>query len=424
MMQLLLWETCYKQFNNMKRFLLTISLPLMMFFSSVAFANITYVDKQVVGIGENYKMALRDALREAISQVNGVTQETNSVIQTIEQSISDNQGDDNYSSTNFQEMIKEKSKGSVKTYEIIREGKNLDGLYEVEIKATIAKFALSKSANRKRIAILPFRQTIENSSIDPSRSTRMLNQALTNYLVQTRKFTVLDRDFDDEVLSELENLNESSNIEDQAKIGQKLFADYILVGRLETFDVQEVEKKYLTSDQTRKIKTGMIDFNYRVIDVPTKQIKYASNLREEINLNKQRQAEAYLTEQSSMKIGQEILYAIYPILIEQIKGDIAYLGQGGLQIEIGDTYDIYEMTDEVITDSRTGEKLGKMEFKVGQAEIIDKNAKFSIAKINSSDDLSENFKPVKYYVKPAKEEKKEKTESNIKEKKKKIDEAY
>jgi len=45
----------------------------------------------------------------------------------------------------------------------------------------------------------------------------MLNQALTNYLVQTRKFTVLDRDFDDEVLSELQNLNESSNIEDQAK---------------------------------------------------------------------------------------------------------------------------------------------------------------------------------------------------------------
>ena len=26
----------------------------------------------------------------------------------------------------------------------------------------------------------------------------MLNQALTNYLVQTRKFTVLDRDFDEE----------------------------------------------------------------------------------------------------------------------------------------------------------------------------------------------------------------------------------
>lgn len=408
----------------MKKILLTVLLPLVLFLSPVAQSKITYVDKQVVGIGENVKMALRDALREAISQVNGVTQETKSVIQTIEKSISDNQGDENYSSTNFQELIKEKSKGSVKSYEIIREGKNVDGQYEVEIKATIAKFDLSQSAKRKRIAILPFRQTIENSSIDPSRSTRMLNQALTNYLVQTRKFTVLDRDFDDEVLSELQNLNESSNIEDQAKIGQQLFADYILVGRLETFDIQEVKKKYLTSDQTKIIKTGMIDFNYRLIDVPTKQIKYASSIREEINLNKQRQPEAYLTEQSSMKIGQEILYAIYPILIEQIKGDIAYLGQGGLQIEVGDIYDIYQMTDEIITDSRTGEKLGKMEFKVGQAEIIDKNAKFSIAKINSNDDLSENFKPVKYYVKPAQEQKKEEKESKIKKKKKKIDEVY
>jgi len=254
----------------MKKILLTVLLPLVLFLSPVAQSKITYVDKQVVGIGENVKMALRDALREAISQVNGVTQETNSVIQTIEKSISDNQGDENYSSTNFQELIKEKSKGSVKSYEIIREGKNVDGQYEVEIKATIAKFDLSQSAKRKRIAILPFRQTIENSSIDPSRSTRMLNQALTNYLVQTRKFTVLDRDFDDEVLSELQNLNESSNIEDQAKIGQQLFADYILVGRLETFDIQEVEKKYLTSDQTKIIKTGMIDFNYRVIECPYK----------------------------------------------------------------------------------------------------------------------------------------------------------
>ena len=405
------------------KFFLIILLPFFLLITTVVNSKITYVEKQVTGIGENYKMALRDALREAISQVNGVTQETSSIINTIEKSISGNEGDENFSSTNFQELIKEKSKGSVKSYEILNKSKNLDGLYEIEIKATIAKFALTKDANRKRIAILPFRQTIESSSIDPSRSTRMLNQSLTNYLVQTRKFTVLDRDFDDEVLSELNNLNESSNIEDQAKIGQKLFADYILVGRLETFDVQEIEKKYLTSDRIKKTTTGMIDFNYRIIDVPTKQIKYASKLREEINLNKQKQPASFLSEQSSKKIGQEILYAIFPILIEKIKGDIAYLGQGGMQIEIGDMYDIYEMSDEVITDSRTGEKLGKMEFKVGQAEIIDKNAKFSIAKISSDDDLSENFKPVKYYVKPTKAKKEEKKEK-IKKKKKKIDQVY
>ena len=404
--------------------ILLTNIFILLFFTSIVNSKIIYVEKQVTGIGENYKMALRDAIKEAISQVNGLTQETSSIIKTIEKTITDNEGDDNFSSTDFQENIKEKSKGSVKSYEILRQGKNLDGFIEVEIKAVIAKFALSKDAKRKRIAVLPLRQTIDSSSVDPIKASRMLNQSLTNYLVQTRKFTVLDRDFDEEVFSELDSLSDSANIEDQAKIGQKLFADYILVGRLEAFDIQETEKKYLTSDVIKKIKTGIIDFNYRIIDVPTKQIKYASKIREEINLKKQSQPMAFFIEQSSLKIGQEILYAIYPILIEKIKGDIAYLGQGGMQIEIGDIYDIYEMSDEVIKDSRTGEKLGKMEFKVGEAEIIDKNAKFSIAKINSNDDLSENFKPVKYYVKPSKQPKKEKKTSKKKKKKKKIDEVF
>ena len=404
--------------------ILLTNIFILLFFTSIVNSKIIYVEKQVTGIGENYKMALRDAIKEAISQVNGLTQETSSIIKTIEKTITDNEGDDNFSSTDFQENIKEKSKGSVKSYEILRQGKNLDGFIEVEIKAVIAKFALSKDAKRKRIAVLPLRQTIDSSSVDPIKASRMLNQSLTNYLVQTRKFTVLDRDFDEEVFSELDSLSDSANIEDQAKIGQKLFADYILVGRLEAFDIQETEKKYLTSDVIKKIKTGIIDFNYRIIDVPTKQIKYASKIREEINLKKQSQPMAFFIEQSSLKIGQEILYAIYPILIEKIKGDIAYLGQGGMQIEIGDIYDIYEMSDEVIKDSRTGEKLGKMEFKVGEAEIIDKNAKFSIAKINSNDDLSENFKPVKYYVKPSKEQKKEEKKSKKKKKKKKIDEVF
>ena len=161
-----------------------------------AFSKITYVKKQVTGIGENYRVALREAFKEAISQVNGLTQETKSVLNTIDKSMTDNEGDKDFSSTDFRQTINEKTKGSIKTYEVIREGKNLDGLYEVEIKAIIAKFTLSKGAKRKRIAIIPFRQTIESSSVDPEKTLRMLNQSLTNYLVQTRKFTVLDRDFD------------------------------------------------------------------------------------------------------------------------------------------------------------------------------------------------------------------------------------
>ena len=64
------------------KFFLIILLPFFLLITTVVNSKITYVEKQVTGIGENYKMALRDAIREAISQVNGVTQETDSLIKT------------------------------------------------------------------------------------------------------------------------------------------------------------------------------------------------------------------------------------------------------------------------------------------------------------------------------------------------------
>ena len=74
---------------------------ILLFFTSIVNSKIIYVEKQVTGIGENYKMALRDAIKEAISQVNGLTQETTSIIKTIEKTITDSKGDDNFSSTDF-----------------------------------------------------------------------------------------------------------------------------------------------------------------------------------------------------------------------------------------------------------------------------------------------------------------------------------
>ena len=63
--------------------------------------------------------------------------------------------------------------------EILSESKDSNGLINIEIKATIAKFALSKSAKRKRIAVVPFRLNVgrvdlENFSPDDFRE--LLNQ--------------------------------------------------------------------------------------------------------------------------------------------------------------------------------------------------------------------------------------------------------
>ncbi len=388
-------------------------------------SEIIYVDTIAKGKGENLEVALKKAFKKAISKVNGVSLETDSVLKTIDKNVTTDGNSSSTLSRDLRETIKEKTRGSIKSFNILNEFKDTDGIYNIEIKATIAKFALSQTAKRKRMAIMPFRINVEEVSIfgktytDVDNLRKYLNQEFTNHLVQTRKFTVLDREFDEEISSELANLASTGNIDDQVKIGQKLFADYILVGRLDFLSIAEIEKKFLTSDVVKKKTIGALNFSYRVIDVPTSQIKYSSKVNLEIDLGKETQPIPYICNLAAKKAGVEIMYAIYPILIEKIDNQLAYLGQGGSQIKVGDLYDIYERSDEKLKDSYTGEILGNVEKKVAKAKIIDVNAKFSVAEISEENyDLTVGFKTSKFVVKPAKVSikkgnKKKKKKSNL-----------
>ena len=416
-------------FKNLKYILIFLSI---FFISNQSFAAITYVEINAKGKAESYEIALKKALKEAISKVNGVTLKTESVLETIDKSLTTNEGSSASMGRDLKEKISEKSGGSIKSFDILKEYEDANGLQVVEIRATVAKYKLSKTANRKRMAIVPFRVNLNEISIfgkrgfdDADNLIKFINQEFTNYFVQTRKFTILDREFDKEIAAELMNLDNSEKIEDQVKIGQKLFADYIIVGRLDFLVLEKIEKKFLTSDKILKKEIGTLNFSYRVIDVPTGQIKYSSKVALEVDIKKQTQPIPYLFNLTAQKAGLEIMYAIYPILVEKIEDDLLYLGQGGNQIKVDDNFTIYERTDSKIKDTYTGETLGNVEKVVGKATIIDSNAKFSVAQITEQKyDLSEDFKPRKYMVKPIKEIKKKKSSTKTKKKKKPIDQEW
>ena len=122
----------------------------------------------------------------------------------------------------------------------------------------------------------------------------------------------------------------------------------MIVGRLDFLVIKEIEKKFLTSDIIKKKRIGVLNFSYRVIDVPTTQIKYSSSVNLEVDLKKETQLLPYLFNLTAKKAGVEIMYAIFPVLIEKIEDQLAYLGQGGSQLKIGDVYDVFERTDEKI----------------------------------------------------------------------------
>ncbi len=108
--------------------------------------------------------------------------------------------------------------------------------------------------------------------------------------------------------------------------------------------------------------------------------------------------EGYIIKNASLEIGSTILNAIYPLRLEKISGDTAYIGQGGLEVEINDEFTIIEL-GEKIKDSYTNEYIGREQKEVGKLQISQVTSKLSSGKIvEQAYNLEENFEPKKYIL--------------------------
>ena len=375
--------------------------------SKSTFANsIEYIDVKAKGIGSSYTEALNNSLSNAIAQVNGRSIETQTSLKKISQSISTNKDSSYYSSKEFQKTIKEQTQGYVSNFRVLNQDISSNNVVTISISAKIGKYKLKKSAQRKRIAVMPFYyfdksfklmdDVVSNNKVDD-----LLIQNLVSYLVQTRKFTVLDREYMNDISSELSIIKTNqTNIEETVKLGQKLFSDYIMVGTLQKLYTEEKTIKIKNSNNAVSSNKGYIEFNYRIIDVPTSQIMFSDDYTGVFDIKEKDivSIEGHIIKKASLEIGSTILNAIYPLRLEKISGDIAYIGQGGLEIEMGQEFTIIEL-GEKIKDSYTNEYIGREQKEVGKLQITQVTSKLSSGKIvEQTYNLEENFEPKKYIL--------------------------
>ena len=118
---------------KIKKKLLSILLfgTLVFFFNSNTFAEVKYVETNAKGSGESFEIALKKAFTRAISKVNGVSVESESVLKTIDKSVTTNEGSSASLTRDLQQTINEKTKGSIKTFEILSENKDSNGIFNV-----------------------------------------------------------------------------------------------------------------------------------------------------------------------------------------------------------------------------------------------------------------------------------------------------
>ena len=406
-------------------------------FSLTLFGNTEIVKIEVEGLGTSERNAIDLALTEAMGRVNGRSIESEVLSQTSETTKTEGDSFEYLGSEEYQNEIKSKTKGVVESYNLISSGKDTTGLYRVKLSVSVLKFKPSKSANRKRIAVLPLQARnnccrVGATSINGDALGPELTAAVSAYLVQTRKFTVLDRAYEDQASSERDRLSGPNvPITELAKLGQSLVADYVLVGTINNIFLREQERKMSTVDRVIKSIQGNVAISYRIVDVPTGQVKFAETYNKRIsgeikNLDDPAQASLEAAQLTANNIGLKILEAIYPFVIESIDGDKVTIGTGGDVMQVGQQFRLIQYGEKV-RDSYTKESLGKKETIIGMVEITEVTPKMSYAKIiNSSvQDLTSIFKPKSFIVRSIPESaKRNNNQKKQEEMRKKIEEEF
>jgi curli biogenesis system outer membrane secretion channel CsgG len=368
--------------------------------------------RQTKGQGITREQAIQKALYQAVAQAKGIavssgryefgfqsvgvgidTQDTGKTIEF--DSVSVQAG----GSTRLTDIA-----GWVKSYEIIDEQKIDDRTYEVTIKAWVYDYEDPEQTNRLKLAIMPI-QTLYDSyqfgSFVPSavEMSLKLSQQLSVGLSGTNKFAVLDREYIAEFAQNRNILiSDDSPIEEKARLGQVLGADYMIVGTIS--NARLLIKERTSRAIGRPIREYEADyvFDYRLIVAPTRQVKLADTVN--IALEKDqvrvlvkrwepddldyREMVDNLTARVANQV-VDIIDRLYPIRIasKDIEGQVI-INQGGKRISKGSVLEVFIQGKEIF-DIDTKESLGRTENLIAIIKIEKVTPTISYARIVKGD---------------------------------------
>lgn len=344
------------------------------------------------GYGVSREEAINNALIEAIGQIHGVkmskiTQSKDSLIET----------DDKSSLTSkFNSKIDKITQGRVNSYEIEEVEQLDDHKFRAVIIVKKVKISHKYKApghnprNRRSLAVLPFEYknsyTIYSMSINGKELSNRITQSIINKITQTRKFTILDRQNSKYYQFEKSFLKSGdTDPVELARLGKRLGADYFIIGQILDFAVNnETSSNYYTG-QTNSKNSAFVTVAYRILNIPTQQIKWSDTIDIEFEVPNAKRTESLLVkigDKVAQVLVDQIIFNIYPPKIIKISGKNAIVNMGGNVLHMGDRFKVFALGNKLY-DPYTKEYLGREEIEIGEVEITAVKPKVSYAKVIS-----------------------------------------
>jgi len=356
---------------------------------------------EVLGSGLTRQEAIYAGLIEAVRQVNGVEiaskTQTNFSYKEFAASHGTEQKEGSIGKNSIKKDIFAKSKGFVQKYDII-DTHTANNQWEITLLVSIPKYKTPGISphSRRKIAIIPFRTTkgsynFRGGHIASSEISRQFTQKLVTEMTQTRRFTVLDREYIEEFFQEKNFiLSADAPVSEQMKIGEVLGVDYLLIGTISEASQKQIPYIINVTGETGYNYSASFIADYRIIVMATRQIKWADSVR--ISLGDAEiksmapgfgtdQMQQALLDEAAKQIVHKAMENIYPLMVVKVQpnGEVI-LNQGGATISDGEMLDVFTKGKKVF-DPYTGESLGSSESRIATIKIVRVIPKMSYATV-------------------------------------------
>lgn len=336
------------------------------------------VTTTATGLGQTAGEAMAEAMKIALLQVNGAVVQSESVTAKYGLDVSLNQDSASLRANAFAELVKQKSGGVIQNLKVVsleEPGMLPPKRFKATIEAQIAKFQPSADMQKLKVVIGPvsFSQqslAMGDRSVPSAQVAAALRQRVSDALVQTGRFAVLDREFSPEIEQELEMISggQAPSVE-LAKLSQAASADLVWSARVNSFAYNRHARQLRTSDRELVSYSGGWSLSQKMVNVATRQVSVADSLRgaapdraattlgSGVNGDK---ILADMTDEAAKAIVGSILQRTFPVMVVARDGTNVVLSQGGQSIRAGTRYAIAAMGKE-LKDPQTGQSLGRME---------------------------------------------------------------
>lgn len=330
------------------------------------------------GLGKTAGEAMAEAMKMALLQVNGAVVQTESVTAKYGLDVSLNQDSASLRANAFAELVQQKSGGVIQNLKVVsleEPGLLPPKNFKATIEAQIAQFKPSADMQKLKVVIGPVTFGQQNlamgdRSVPSAAVAAALRQRVSDALVQTGRFAVLDREFSPEIEQELDMIGSGqAPSAELAKLSQAASADLVWSARVSSFAYNRHARQLRTSDRELVSYSGGWALSQKMVNVATRQVSVADSLR---GAAPDRAATtlgagvdgdkilADMTDEAAKAIVGSILQRTFPVMVVARDGTNVVLSQGGQSIREGTRYAMAVMGKEM-KDPQTGQSLGRME---------------------------------------------------------------